>query len=304
MDTTEIEKVNVHDSKYCISYPLEDDLLLSSIKRFGILIPLCLLDVDPPTVVTGFKRLRAAEKLGIRKIPYVLLNVSDRQALLTAINDNLKRPLNTVEKALCVEKMFTAALPAEEIYGVMKVLGLPPKHKILKTAVAAAAAGETVKNFLVRQNLPMTAVEDFFWFSPEEQTSIIRLATPLNPSVSHLREVLELMMLVKVKLGDIDFERLGGVADIDELKQTLKKQTHPGLSAMEEKLAHIRKAASLPPNIKVKVDPFFEKESIDIWIRARNSREIEEALTKLNDLSKKDIFGSIFELTYGTSGRN
>ena len=115
--------------------------------------------------------------------------------------------------------------------------------------------------------------------------------------------MLQLMMLLKVKRGAIDFQQLDSAKDADAIRQRLKRQTHPLLSDLEERLAELLSAAALPPHIKVRVDPAFEKESIDISLRAGNSREIEEALKKLECLTGQGLFRSIFELTHGTPHR-
>jgi hypothetical protein len=53
----------------------------------------------------------------------------------------------------------------------------------------------------------------------------------------------------------------------------------------------------------VKVDPFFEKEFIDVGIRAERVEDVEEAIRSLDSLIKNGWLRSIFELTKGT-GRN
>jgi hypothetical protein len=115
--------------------------------------------------------------------------------------------------------------------------------------------------------------------------------------------MLQLMMLLKVKRGAIDFHQLDGVKDADAIKERLKRQTHPLLSDLEEKLGRLLSACAFPPHIKVRVDPSFEKESIDISLQVRNSREIEEALKKLECITGQGLFRSIFELTHGTPHR-
>ena len=121
----------------------------------------------------------------------------------------------------------------------------------------------------MKHQLPLTLVEQLFWFEPEERYSIIRLADAVRRSISSFREMLQLMMLLKVKREAIDFQQLDGAKDADTIRQRLKRQTHPLLSDLEEKLAKLLCAAALPPHIKVRVDPAFEKESIDISLRAR-----------------------------------
>jgi hypothetical protein len=51
------------------------------------------------------------------------------------------------------------------------------------------------------------------------------------------------------------------------------------------------------------VDKAFEKEAIDIEIRARNNEEVEGALARLDRLAGQGFFRSIFELTHGAADR-
>ena len=57
--------------------------------------------------------------------------------------------------------------------------------------------------------------------------------------------------------------------------------------------------APLPPNMDIKVDPSFEKEYIDISIRARDIKDVEDALEKLRKTMGDGSLGSILELTKG-----
>jgi hypothetical protein len=300
METIEIDKINALDATFCVSYPLADGRLLASIARFGMLSPLVLRGGGRPVVITGHKRLDAARRLGIGKVPCIFLDADDRQALLTSINDNLSRPLNTVERAVCVQKMAGLGCPVEEIYAIMAMLGLPAREKAVKTCIAAASAEEQVLAFIVRHGLPLPVVEQLFWFEPGETKEIIRLVGPLRSTVSSLREALHLMMLLKVKRGEIALAGLEDAKDMEGLRLALKKRTNPLLAGLEGKLAGILAACALPPHVKVRVDPAFEKESVDITIQARSSQEVEGALSKLGNIAREGLFGSIFELTHGT----
>ncbi len=300
METIEIDKIDALDRRFCISYPLADERLLASIARFGILGPLVLRGGRRPVVITGHKRLDAALRLGIGKVPCIFSDADDRQALLTSINDNLARPLNTVEKAVCVEKMAGLGFPLDEIYAVMAMLGLPAREKALNTCMAAASAEEQVLAFIVRHGLPLSVVAQLFWFESGERKEIIRLVGPLHPTVSSLREALHLMMLLKVKRGEIALAGLEDTQDMDGLRRALKKRTNPLMTGLEEKLAGILAACALPPYVKVRVDPAFERESVDITIQAASSQEVEGALSKLGSIAREGRFGSIFELTHGT----
>ncbi len=304
MNTIGIDQVDVSDRTYCISYPLEDDLLASSIARFGVLVPLGLLKREPSVLVTGFKRIEAAKKLGIARMPYVFLDIDDRQALLTAINDNLTRRLNTIEKVCCIDKMQARGFPKGDIYEVARLVGLPAREMSLKTARAMNSMEEGTRAFIMRHNLPLAVVEQLLWFDREEVTRIVRLTDGLNVTTSIFREVTHLLTLLKVKRGGIDFQEFENTKDMEALRQSLKRVTYPLLSRLEERLEKIREASALPPHISIKVDPVFEKESIDICVRARTNDEVDGALKKLETLSEQGLFRSIFELTHGTPDRN
>jgi len=61
-------------------------------------------------------------------------------------------------------------------------------------------------------------------------------------------------------------------------------------------LKEIKRQCAIPPNIDIKVDPFFEKEFIDILIKVRDTEEFGEALKKLTDILNNGHIGRIFGL--------
>ena len=300
METIEIGRINRTDTRFCVSYPLEDPLLFASISAFGIRMPLLLLDTAPFTVVTGFRRLDVACRLGLATVPCSIRSMSEKNALLTALNDNIKRPLNLVEGALSLEKMSRLGFPEEEIYAMMKLLGHEPHEKLLRNLLEIARAAGQTKEFLVKHGANMTHVELLLGFSSAERSDIIALLSDMRLTSSQLREILQLLLLVKAKEGRIPFEEYPCSATADALKLSLKRRTHPLLSIFEQQLKEILVKAALPPRVSVKVDPFFEKEGIDIGIRAHRVEDVEEAIGSLDSLIKNGWLRSIFELTKGT----
>jgi hypothetical protein len=303
METIAIDRINRNDTRFCVSFPIEDPLLLASVSTFGVRMPLLLLDTAPYTVVTGFKRLDVACRLGLAAIPCSISAMNEKDALLTAINDNIKRPLNLVEGALSVEKMSGLGIPSDEIYAMMKLLGHEPHEKLLNNLLEIARADSPTKEFVVEHGANMTHVELLLRFSSVERTEIIALLSDMHLTFSQLREILQLLLLVKVKEGRVSFEEYPRFETADALKLSLKRRTHPLLSIFEQRLKEMRTKAALPPRVTVKVDPFFEKEFIDVGIRAERVEDVEEAIRSLDRLIKNGWLRSIFELTKGT-GRN
>lgn len=299
MDTIEIEKIDQRDRRLCVSYPLDDALLTASVRAFGIRTPLILLDSAPHTVVTGFKRLEVAIQLQLGMLPCVILKMDQKEALLTAINDNLKRSMNLVERAFCLEKMHTLGFSQGDILGMMKLLGLEPHDKVLATLRNLAGAGPSVWDFVIAHATNLTTIELLLTFDPATRQRLTQLLSSVNPTVSQVREITQLLALARLKDGKFTLDDLAQTTSADEMKLLLQKKTHPLLCGLEERLRHLKEEAALPPQIRLKVDPFFEKESIAIDITARDPSDVDEALRKLAHLSEDGFFRSLFELTKG-----
>ena len=298
MNKVPIDHINVCDRRFCITYPLDDAVLYTSVQKIGIIQPVMLLNTSPFIVVTGFKRLAIVQHLGLKEIPYIPVEISEREALLYAIHDNIQRGLNLVEKAHALERMLHIGFTSVEVYDTMKIIGLQPHEKILKTLIALASAEDSFKHFMVTHNLSMKIVDYLMRFDVNERSSIIGLLSSFHITESTIREILEILNLLKIKQDKLPFERLNPASGQELMKQ-LKEMAYPILTALHEELLGIRQASALPPNIDIKVDPFFEKEYIDIGIRAKNKDDVYQAIEKLRRLVDDGIIGSIFDLTKG-----
>lgn len=78
------------------------DELAKSIQAFGIIQPLSVrkLGTDRYELVAGERRLRAAKKLGLDKVPAILIDITDKDSAAIALLENLQREdLNFIEEA-------------------------------------------------------------------------------------------------------------------------------------------------------------------------------------------------------------
>jgi ParB family chromosome partitioning protein len=75
--------------------------LVASVKERGVLQPLLVRKVgDQFELIAGERRFRAASEAGLREVPAIVMEVSDREALELALIENLQRAdLNYVEEA-------------------------------------------------------------------------------------------------------------------------------------------------------------------------------------------------------------
>lgn len=296
MERVSVQSIDYHDRSFCISYPIRNDRLIASIKQFGILSPLILLGPAPFRVVTGFRRLEAARQLGIAEIPCFIEEISEREALLSAINDNCFRTLNVVEKALCVEKMVEAGMEREQFETIMMAVGLQSNERTTKLFLALARSEEAFKAFAADHNLAMHELGLLLSFPSDVRSRLVAVLAPLHLTSSLLREIIELARLLFIKRGDIPFERIVDPANGDQIKVLLKREAYPLLTGLEERLRTIKDAMHLPPGIGLATDPYFERSNIEIRITARTEKEVQDSINKLQLITDNGQIRSIFDL--------
>ena len=300
MKSFRLTGLNIHDRRFCVSYPTGNPLLLASIGKVGIIQPVILLGGPPFSIVTGFKRVDAAIRLGRHAVPAVIMpDLSDREAVLYAIHDNLVRDMNVVEKALALDRMLTMGFSTEELYQVMELFGLSPHDRVLKTFIAVAYAEEALKSFIVSRNLSVNNIVGLLRFDVSEREILLAAMSSVHTTEGYLRDILRMAAIMKLREGRLDADALTGIEDADDLRKRLKRRIHPMLSSLEERWIGLRRGASLPPFTDIKIDPFFEKEYIDITIKAGAVEDVERALERLRRALEDGTLGSMLELAKG-----
>jgi ParB family chromosome partitioning protein len=83
------------------------DELANSIRESGVLQPVIVVpDGERYRIIVGERRWRAAQKVGLKKIPALIRSVPNVQQLETSLAENLQREdLNPLEVALAYQKM-------------------------------------------------------------------------------------------------------------------------------------------------------------------------------------------------------
>jgi ParB family transcriptional regulator, chromosome partitioning protein len=81
--------------------------LMNSIREHGIIQPLIVRSVNGKLeLIAGERRFRAARELGLKEVPVIARQASDRDVLEMALIENLQREnLNPVEEAMAYERL-------------------------------------------------------------------------------------------------------------------------------------------------------------------------------------------------------
>jgi ParB family transcriptional regulator, chromosome partitioning protein len=118
--------------------------LAASIRQNGVLQPILVRPFeDGYQLVAGERRLSAAQRAGLLKIPVTIRNVPDNLLLELALIENIQRePLNPIEEAQAYQKLMETASATQEqiaerlgkdrstIANSVRLLKLPPLIKL------------------------------------------------------------------------------------------------------------------------------------------------------------------------------
>ncbi|AKA71260.1 ParB/RepB/Spo0J family partition protein [Clostridium scatologenes] len=82
--------------------------LSESIKEHGIIQPIVLkADGDTYSIIAGERRWRAAKIAGIKEVPAIIMDLSDKEILEVSLIENIQRQdLNPIEEALAYKRLI------------------------------------------------------------------------------------------------------------------------------------------------------------------------------------------------------
>lgn len=109
----EIEIYKIHPFKDHPFHVVDDDRmkrLVDSIRENGILVPAIVRSIgnDEYEMISGHRRMHAAQKLGMERIPVIIREMSDDEAIVKMVDSNIQR-----EELLPSEKAFAYKMKIE-----------------------------------------------------------------------------------------------------------------------------------------------------------------------------------------------
>lgn len=208
--------------------------LKSSIKEKGILQPILVREKDNEyEVVAGERRLRAARELGLEEVPAIIKSLSDQDALVIALVENIQREeLNPIEEAQAFRKLiedfqYTQENVAESvgknrstITNLLRLLKLPKEvQKAISDgllsvgharAILSADSSSEQKALMaetIKKGLSVRELERLIKRSSQESAPRKKSAKQENPAMKKVAEGMQKLLGTKVS---IDPQKKGG----------------------------------------------------------------------------------------------
>ena len=204
--------------------------LSNSIRQHGILQPLSVRRVEGGyELVSGERRLRAAQLAGLTDVPCILMQMTDRESGMAAMVENLQRQdLDFIEEAMGISRLLTEFSMSQE--QVARLLGksqsaVANKLRLLRHSMPVLQAlreGELTERH-GRALLKLT--------SEEEKLAVIAEILRQGMSVARTEKYIEARLASQAEKP----ARANVGAFLNNLTQSLQKIQLSGIPAVSER---------------------------------------------------------------------
>ncbi len=309
LETIPLTRIDWEDTTFLVTLLPDLEPLQASIRLIGLLEPLILRQKTDGLyqIVCGFKRVEALRLLAINEAAafvYHLTELTDLQALLLAINHNITRPVNLGEKAQALAKLLDFGLSEREVIDrYLPLFALQSNARILSQITNLLSLERRVLEYLIKEDLSLSAAVRFLDLKQEDQKSMIPLLLALRPGENRLKEIISFLREISLR-DDVSISALLAREDIGELlaevqtprpqrlerlRRIIKQMRFPLLTATEARFAAYKQSLALPSQISFHPPAFFEDEEFRMELKFkdfRSFRELVATLRRITDASK------------------
>ena len=317
----ETKKIQYEDRTFAMrSNSSSSPILLKSIRRYGVLVPLTLQTTGEGLyrIICGFRRYRVARDLAIRTIPArVIGNVESRELFEMAIAENVcGKPLSDFEKATAVAKLCENFGVSQEelVRDYLELLGIRPDRFHCSRYLAISKLSEELRDRLDLISI-YTALALARW-SSNERAIYMQVLEYFRTTRSQQRELLKVLDDLRERLSREEghkctVEKLwksSGCADlvenkksnpgllVEEILKRLQKLNRPELEAMRGAYQREVEGLNIPSGVNFYPPEFFEGGEIDVRFSMTGAAQLEGIARELLRISRQPGLRSIFEL--------
>lgn len=266
-----------------LRYYIDDDevhKIVSTARKNGIIEPLLVRPIsgsDLHEVVAGAKRYRAAQRLKLEKVPVVIRQLNDEDALEIALIENFAR---------------SGLTDLEEADGVLRLLSKKLKIPVEDVPPLLHRIQNQLRNRLTTNNV---IGEDVIQIVQSILTSLGNIK--LDSFISNRLPLLNLPneILIALRNGKLESSKAKAIARVEDevyRKELLNKAITNGLSlneikgqikAFEQQIELELEVESLP--LKKRVDTAYKRfKSAKVWNDPKKQKQIEKLLAQIEAL--------------------
>ena len=307
-----ISHINLKENCFQITTNSDISNLVQSIKKIGLISPPLIYseinsDKKPGfTIVSGFRRIKACCKLGLKTIDVRIAdktadnNVEQIDLVRFAIAENaFQRSLNLIEKSRAYT-MLSRFFPDKKILEKeSSALGLSDSFQMIKKIQCISQMPKSVQKCILEEIISLAVALELSSFETKETEMLVNLFTDIKLSISKQREVLNLLKDISLchEISIIEILNEKGLCEIlqdqdidknlkaSKLRKILKQRRYPAIVEAEKTYEKYVKELKLGQSAKLVPPKNFEGTIYSLILNFSNIME----LKKQNEIIKRII---------------
>ena len=311
----QIQTIDAQDEAFHLYDDPLDRHLLQSIRKIGLIQPLFLQKInnDQFRIIDGFKRIKALSELGIGYVPaFVTDHKDDVQIFKTGIEYNhALRSLHAMEIAGLIHKAehHFQLHRATVIREFFPLLGFGANPKVYELYAPLISLDPDWQQAVRTDQVSIEIAGFMVSESPETRQQFLRWINMMRLNKNQQRDFWQLVLDVarKSRCSVDEFvrqkefeaillqEKLTPSQKAGHMKQLLMQKRYPRLHEHQKHFDELIKKVSLPENVSMRTDPYFESGQLQVFLTVRDMKEYKEAVKKLDELLQSRFIQNLLE---------
>ncbi|NQV49683.1 MAG: hypothetical protein HQ507_04270 [Candidatus Marinimicrobia bacterium] len=255
-------------------------------------------------IVGDIYRFQACQDSGQETVAAYLIQESESSLELLRLVIEYYSPMTLMDKALLTKTALELGVQrpilAEHLLSEMN---LPPREKLIDQLLFLLKLPSSLQTFILEKDLSLKRAL-IFKRADQHLDWVEQLISNLKIGINMSAEIIQNIWEMSKRDG-VDFKAKAEEMGLWEMAYTEIEDTRfavidirakinaarfPTLDKAGHDLSQRLAAINLPSQVKVKWDPYFEQQGVDISFHAKNDTELDDVIEKLSSKTFKDIF--------------
>jgi len=309
--TVDLDRIDIKDERFRISWFFSLNELESSINISGVLNPPVLIKRgNRLVIVSGWKRVLACLNLALSSIPvFICPDTEELKAFELPVYENLAvREYSQAEKAEIIAKLINFGAEREDILRrFLPLLKIPVQARYIDLYFAAAGFEPELKALLHKKDPDTTILQLLTGLGSEDRTILLPLLEPLgkNKLKELVIDIVELArkedasvkeMLLRSEIIAVTGKNLTPIQKADNVRKLVKALLNPAQNAWKHAFDMVLKELGVSQGIVISAAPYFEDEDLALNFSFKSREEFLRKLSELKILAGKKEFTGLFNL--------
>lgn len=297
-----LSSIYIEDHTFRITTEENIEGLSCSIRNAGLINPPIVIRKESGhAVISGFRRIRSAQKLGWSDLTARVLDkkTAPVECAKIAVTDNLmQRPLNLIEKSRAYKLLSGILDNKQDLFKIASILGLPDNQFLAEKIIKLCEMPLAIQNGIISDTVSLVIALELGKLEYDAGIAIATLFDKLKPGLNKQREILTLINEIASREGVPILELLNGdelqsiLSDneldrnriINKLRQYLKRRRYPLITKTENAFEINVKKLALERGMKIIPPADFEGNTFVLSLEFKKIKDLEMQKEFLNKL--------------------